>query len=63
MANGDHGATPNPSSAAIGMRSRSGDRSARLYLICSATKGYQLRMSAMACMLDTCLAGVSEIPA
>jgi hypothetical protein len=54
--------TPIPSSAAIGMRSRSTVRSIKLYSICRATSGDQPRRSAIVCIRATCHAGVSEMP-
>src|ERR1700746_104981 len=63
LARGDHGTTPRPISFAMGISSRSVVRSMRLYSICSATSGDHPRRSAMACILEICHAGVSEIPA
>jgi hypothetical protein len=62
LARGDQGITPSPISLAIGISSRSPVRSTRLYSICIATKGDQPLKSAMACIRETCQAGVSEIP-
>ena len=59
---GDQGATPSPSSRAIGNSSPSTVRSISEYSICSATSGVQPRQRASTCAWAVFHAGVSENP-
>ena len=63
LANGDQAATVSPSASAIGIISRSGVRSIRLYSTCSETNGDHPRSSASVFARLTHHAGASEIPA
>jgi len=54
--------TPSPVIWAIGIRLRSTVRSMRLQGISSPMSGAQPYNSAMACIRDTCHAGMSDMP-